>query len=175
MKDGDVTARLIYVNNGEQDDYKELERQHIDVKGAIVIAKYGSGWRGLKVQLAADHGAVGCLIYSDPRDDGYYNGDVYPKGPYRPADGVQRGSAMIMQDYGGDPETPGWGSTPGARRLPQDQAITLQKIPALPAFIRRRRSLCSRRSTGPWRPRRGAARCRSRITSGQARRWCTSS
>jgi N-acetylated-alpha-linked acidic dipeptidase len=132
VKDGDVTARLVFVNNGEQDDYKELERQHIDVKGAIVIAKYGSGWRGLKVQLAADHGAVGCLIYSDPRDDGYYNGDVYPKGPYRPADGVQRGSAMIMQYYGGDPETPGWGSTPGARRLPMDQAITLQKIPALP-------------------------------------------
>jgi N-acetylated-alpha-linked acidic dipeptidase len=132
VKDGDVTARLVFVNNGEQADYAELERQHIDVKGAIVIAKYGSGWRGLKVQLAADHGAVGCLIYSDPRDDGYYNGDVYPKGPYRPADGVQRGSAMIMQYYGGDPQTPGWGSTPGARRLPLDQAITLQKIPALP-------------------------------------------
>jgi len=132
VKDGDVTAPLVFVNNGELGDYEQLDRMGISVKGAIVIAKYGSGWRGIKVQLAADHGAVGCLIYSDPREDGYFNGDVYPKGPYRPPDGVQRGSAMIMQYYGGDPETPGWGSTPGARRLPRDQAITLQKIPALP-------------------------------------------
>ena len=132
VKDGDVTAPLVFVNNGEQDDYVQLDKMGISVKGAIVIAKYGSGWRGIKVQLAADHGAVGCLIYSDPRDDGYFNGDVYPKGPYRPAQGVQRGSAMIMQYYGGDPQTPGWGSTPGARRLPLDQVITLQKIPALP-------------------------------------------
>src|SRR5262249_19081696 len=132
VKDGDVTAPLVYVNNGELEDYKELERQHISVQGAIVIARYGSGWRGIKVQLAADHGAVGCLIYSDPHEDGYFNGDVYPKGPYRPKDGVQRGSAMIMQYYGGDPQTPGWGSTPGARRVPIDQAQTLQKIPALP-------------------------------------------
>ncbi len=132
VADGDVTAPLVYVNNGELEDYAELDRLGISVKGAIVIARYGGGWRGIKVQLAADHGAVGALIYSDPRDDGYYQGDVYPKGPYRPADGVQRGSAMVMQYYGGDPETPGWGSTPGARRLPRNQVQTLQKIPALP-------------------------------------------
>jgi N-acetylated-alpha-linked acidic dipeptidase len=132
VKDGDVTAPLVYVNNGDIDDYKELDRMGISVKGAIVIARYGGGWRGLKPQLAAEHGAVGCLIYSDPHEDGYYQGDVYPKGPYRPAEGVQRGSAMIMQYYGGDPETPGYGSTPGARRVPRDQVQTLQKIPALP-------------------------------------------
>jgi N-acetylated-alpha-linked acidic dipeptidase len=132
VADGDVTAPLVYVNNGEQEDYEQLERLGISVKGAIVIARYGGGWRGIKVQLANDHGAVGALIYSDPRDDGYFQGDVYPKGPYRPEQGVQRGSAMIMQYYGGDPETPGWGSTPGARRLPRGQVQTLQKIPALP-------------------------------------------
>ncbi|HEX4346604.1 MAG TPA: transferrin receptor-like dimerization domain-containing protein [Vicinamibacterales bacterium] len=132
VKDGDVTAPLVYVNNGEVDDYKELDRLGISVKGAIAIARYGSGWRGLKVQLAAEHGAVGCLIYSDPHEDGYFNGDVYPKGAFRPPDGVQRGSAMIMQLAGGDPQTPGWASTPGARRIPIDQAATLQKIPALP-------------------------------------------
>jgi N-acetylated-alpha-linked acidic dipeptidase len=132
VADGDVTAPLVYVNEGELADYDQLDRMGISVKGAIVIAKYGSGWRGIKVQLAHDHGAVGCLIYSDPKDDGYYNGDVYPKGPLRPPQGVQRGSAMIMQYYGGDPETPGWGSTPGARRLTRDQVQTLQKIPALP-------------------------------------------
>lgn len=132
VADGDVTGPLVYVNNGEQADYEELDRLGISVKGAIVIARYGGGWRGIKVQLAHDHGAVGALIYSDPRDDGYFQGDVYPKGPFRPAEGVQRGSAMVMQYYGGDPETPGWGSTPGARRLPRAEVQTLQKIPALP-------------------------------------------
>jgi N-acetylated-alpha-linked acidic dipeptidase len=132
VADGDVTAPLVYVNNGELEDYEQLDKLGISVKGAIVIARYGSGWRGIKVQLANDRGAVGALIYSDPRDDGYFAGDVYPKGALRPAQGVQRGSAMIMQYYGGDPETPGWGSTPGARRLPRSQVQTLQKIPALP-------------------------------------------
>ncbi len=132
VADGDVTAPLVYVNNGELEDYQQLDRMGISVKGAIVIARYGGGWRGIKVQLANDHGAVGALIYSDPRDDGYFQGDVYPKGAFRPEQGVQRGSAMIMQYYGGDPETPGWGSTPGARRLPRNQVQTLQKIPALP-------------------------------------------
>jgi N-acetylated-alpha-linked acidic dipeptidase len=132
VADGDVTAPLVYVNNGELEDYQQLDKMGISVRGAIVIARYGSGWRGIKVQLAADHGAVGALIYSDPHEDGFFQGDVYPKGPYRPPQGVQRGSAMIMQYYGGDPETPGWGSTPGARRLPRNQVQTLQKIPALP-------------------------------------------
>jgi N-acetylated-alpha-linked acidic dipeptidase len=132
VADGDVTAPLVYVNNGDKDDYDQLDKLGISVKGAIVIARYGSGWRGLKVQLAHDHGAVGAIIYSDPREDGYFQGDVYPKGPFRPAQGVQRGSAMIMQYYGGDPETPNWGSTPGARRLPRSQVQTLQRIPVLP-------------------------------------------
>ena len=132
VADGDVTAPLVYVNNGEKEDYEQLEKLGISVKGAIIIASYAGGWRGIKVQLASDHGAVGAIIYSDPREDGYFQGDVYPKGPFRPAQGVQRGSAMIMQYYGGDPETPNWGSTPGARRLPRSQVQTLQKIPALP-------------------------------------------
>jgi N-acetylated-alpha-linked acidic dipeptidase len=132
VADGDLTAPLVYVNNGELEDYQQLEKMGISVRGAIVIARYGSGWRGIKVQLAADRGAVGALIYSDPHEDGFFQGDVYPNGPYRPSQGVQRGSAMIMQYYGGDPETPGWGSTPGARRLPRNQVQTLQKIPALP-------------------------------------------
>jgi N-acetylated-alpha-linked acidic dipeptidase len=132
VADGDVTAPLVYVNNGELEDYQQLDKMGISVRGAIVIARYGSGWRGIKVQLAADHGAIGALIYSDPHEDGFFQGDVFPKGPYRPPQGVQRGSAMIMQYYGGDPETPGWGSTPGARRLPRNQVQTLQKIPALP-------------------------------------------
>jgi len=132
VADGDVTAPLVYVNNGEKEDYDQLDKLGISVKGAIVIARYGAGWRGIKVQLAADHGAVGALVYSDPHEDGYFQGDVYPAGPFRPPQGVQRGSAMIMQYYGGDPETPNWGSTPGARRLPRNQVQTLQKIPALP-------------------------------------------
>lgn len=88
--DGDVTAELVYVNYGMPDDYKELARQGVEVKGKIVITRYGHGWRGLKPKLAFEHGAVGCLIYSDPQGDGYFAGDVYPKGGYRPADGVQR-------------------------------------------------------------------------------------
>jgi N-acetylated-alpha-linked acidic dipeptidase len=94
--DGDVTAPLVYVNYGVPDDYQELERMGISVKGAIVIARYGASWRGIKPKVAAEHGAVGCLIYSDPRDDGYGEGDVFPKGAWRPPAGVQRGSVMDM-------------------------------------------------------------------------------
>jgi N-acetylated-alpha-linked acidic dipeptidase len=130
--DGDVTAPLVYVNYGLPSDYDQLARMGVSVKGKIVIARYGESWRGIKPKVAYEHGAIGCLIYSDPRDDGYYQGDVYPKGPFRPAQGVQRGSVMEMEKYPGDPETPGWGSTPGARRLPRDQAESLQKIPVLP-------------------------------------------
>jgi N-acetylated-alpha-linked acidic dipeptidase len=115
--DGDVTAELVYVNQGMPDDYKELERQGVSVKGRIVIARYGGGWRGLKPKLAYEHGAVGCLIYSDPRDDGYGAGDVYPQGGYRPRDAVQRGSVQDLTLYSGDPLTPGIGATPGAKRL----------------------------------------------------------
>src|SRR5262245_24014945 len=92
--DGDVTGELVYVNYGVPKDYEELERRGIDVKGKIVIARYGGSWRGIKPKVAAEKGAIGCLIYSDPRDDGYQQGDVYPKGPFRPADGAQRGSVM---------------------------------------------------------------------------------
>ncbi|MEO8808776.1 MAG: transferrin receptor-like dimerization domain-containing protein [Rhodanobacter sp.] len=130
--DGDVTAELVYVNQGMPDDYKELARRGIDVRGKIVITRYGGGWRGLKPKLAQQHGAVGCLIYSDPHDDGYARGDVYPKGGWRPAEGVQRGSVADMQLYPGDPLTPGTGSTPGAKRLALKDAKSLLKIPVLP-------------------------------------------
>ncbi|HJU09160.1 MAG TPA: transferrin receptor-like dimerization domain-containing protein [Rhodanobacteraceae bacterium] len=130
--DGDVTAPLVYVNYGMPDDYKELARHGVDVKGKIVIVRYGSGWRGLKPELAYQHGAVGCLIYSDPRDDGYFEGDTYPQGGWRPPEGVQRGSVAKMQMYPGDPTTPGFGSTPDAKPLPIKDAKTILKIPVLP-------------------------------------------
>ena len=130
--DGDVTAPLVYVNYGIPDDYEELERRGISVKGAIVIARYGHSWRGIKPKVAAEHGAVGCLIYSDPRDDGYSEGEVFPDGPYRPRDGVQRGSVADMPVYPGDPLTPGVGATDGAKRLPLAEAKTITKIPVLP-------------------------------------------
>ena len=130
--DGDVTAELVYVNQGMPEDYQELEREGLDVKGRIVIARYGGGWRGLKPKLAYEHGAIGCLIYSDPRDDGYGAGDVYPKGGFRPADAVQRGSVQDLTLYSGDPLTPGVGAVAGARRLALQDAKTVLKIPVLP-------------------------------------------
>jgi len=130
--DGDVTGPLVYVNYGVPDDYETLDRQGVSVKGAIVIARYGGSWRGIKPKVAAEHGAIGCLIYSDPRDDGYTPGQAFPAGPYRPKDGVQRGSVMDMPVYPGDPLTPGVGATPEAKRLPLDQAVTLTKIPVMP-------------------------------------------
>lgn len=129
--DGDVTGDLVYVNYGMPDDYDELVRLGVDVKGKIVIARYGHGWRGLKPLLAEQHGAIGCIIYSDPRDDGYFRGDTYPQGGWRPDQGVQRGSVQ-NQAYQGDPLTPGWGSTPGARRLPLKDAKGILGIPVLP-------------------------------------------
>ena len=130
--DGDVTAPLVYVNYGRPEDYEELDRLGISVRGAIVIARYGQSWRGIKPKVAAEHGAVGCLIYSDPRDDGYAAGDVFPLGPMRPGGGVQRGSVMDMPVAPGDPLTPGVGATPNARRLALSEATTLTKIPVLP-------------------------------------------
>ena len=129
---GDVTAPLVYVNYGQPEDFEYLKKQGIDVKGKIVIARYGRSWRGLKPKLAQDNGAVGCLIYSDPHEDGFFQNDVYPKGPMRPADGVQRGSVMDMALYPGDPLSPGWASEPGSKRLTRDEAKTLLKIPVLP-------------------------------------------
>ena len=130
--DGDVTAPLVFVNYGVPADYEELTRRGIDVKGKIVIAKYGGSWRGIKPKVAAEHGAVGCIIYSDPRNDGYYQGDVYPTGAWRNENGVQRGSVMDMPVFPGDPLTPGVGATKNAKRLALRDATTLTKIPVLP-------------------------------------------
>ena len=130
--DGDVTADLVFVNRGIPADYDELEKMGIDVKGKIVIAKYGGSWRGIKPKVAYEHGAVGCIIYSDPADDGYGAGDVYPEGAYRPKDGVQRGSVMDMPVAPGDPLTPGIGATKDAKRLSIKDAPTIMKIPVLP-------------------------------------------
>src|SRR6185295_9169923 len=130
--DGDVTGELVYVNFGVPKDYEELERRGIDVKGKIVIARYYGSWRGIKPKVAAEHGAIGCIIYSDPHEDGFFQGDVYPKGPYRGALGAQRGSVMDMPLYPGDPLTPGVGATEDAKRLPIKEAPTLTKIPVLP-------------------------------------------
>jgi N-acetylated-alpha-linked acidic dipeptidase len=130
--DGDVTADLVYVNYGIPEDYEQLAKLGIDVKGRIVIARYGRSWRGIKPKVAQEHGAIGCIIYSDPRDDGYYAGDVYPAGPFRPEQGVQRGSVMDMPVYPGDPLTPGWASERGSRKLERADAKTLLRIPVLP-------------------------------------------
>jgi N-acetylated-alpha-linked acidic dipeptidase len=129
---GDVTAPLVYVNYGVPEDYDYLKQKGIDVAGKIVIARYGKSWRGVKPKVAQEHGAVGCLIYSDPRDDGYFQGDVYPKGAYRPAQGVQRGSVIDMALYPGDPLSPGWASEKGSKRLTRAEAKSLLKIPVMP-------------------------------------------
>lgn len=130
--DGDVTGPLVYVNYGRPEDYDQLDRLGISVKGALVIARYGGSWRGIKPKVAGERGAIGCLIYSDPRDDGYFDGDVFPNGPMRNKDGVQRGSVMDMPVYPGDPLTPGIGATKDAKRLALRDATTLTKIPVLP-------------------------------------------
>jgi N-acetylated-alpha-linked acidic dipeptidase len=130
--DGDVTGELVYVNYGVPKDYEVLARHGIDVEGKIVIARYGGSWRGIKPKVAAEHGAIGCLIYSDPRDDGFYEGDVYPKGAFRSEQSVQRGSVADMPLYSGDPLTPGIGATQNAKRLDIKTAPTLTKIPTLP-------------------------------------------
>ncbi len=130
--DGDVTAPLVYANFGLPEDYEELARMGVSVKGAIVITRYGQSWRGIKPKVAAEHGAIGCLVYSDPKDDGYSEGEVFPEGPWRPKDGVQRGSVADMPLYPGDPLTPGVGATPGAKRLSLKEAQTITKIPVLP-------------------------------------------
>jgi N-acetylated-alpha-linked acidic dipeptidase len=131
--DGDVTAPLVFVNYGLPEDYEKLDRLGISVKGAIVIAKYLHSWRGIKPKVAAEHGAIGCLIYSEPQDDGYTRDNVFPAGPMRPADGVQRGSVMDFPSSSpGDPLTPGVGATPGAKRLALKDAKSITKIPVLP-------------------------------------------
>jgi len=130
--DGDATGEVVYVNYGMPADYDRLEKMGISVKGKIVLARYGGGWRGIKPKVAYEHGAVGCLIYSDPRDDGYFQGDVYPAGPFRPEQGVQRGSVMDMPVHPGDPLSPGWASEPGAKKLAQADSATILEIPVMP-------------------------------------------
>jgi len=130
--DGDVTGDLVFVNFGLPEDYEVLERKGIDVKGKIVIAKYGRSWRGIKPKVAQEHGAIGCIIYADPMEDGYFQGDVYPKGAFKNEFGVQRGSVMDMPVYCGDPSTPGYASTKDAKRLTHQEAPNLLKIPVLP-------------------------------------------
>ena len=130
--DGDVTADLVYVNYGLPEDYEQLDQMGVDVTGKVVIAKYGRSWRGIKPKVAQEHGAIGCIIYSDPADDGYFQGDVYPKGPFRNEYGVQRGSVVDMPIYPGDPLTPGISSTKDAKRLERSEAPSLLKIPVLP-------------------------------------------
>jgi N-acetylated-alpha-linked acidic dipeptidase len=130
--DGDVTGDLVYANYGIPADYEILERNGVDVKGKIVITRYGGSWRGIKPKVAAEHGAIGCIIYSDPKDDGYGQGDVYPKGAYRNENGAQRGSVMDMPVHPGDPLTPGIGATADAKRLDLKDADVITKIPVLP-------------------------------------------
>ena len=130
--DGEVEGELVFVNYGIPEDYEILERHGIDVKGKIVIAKYGKSWRGIKPKLAGEKGAIGTIIYSDPADDGYGAGDTYPRGPFKHESGVQRGSVMDMPTYPGDVLTPGIGATKNAKRLAIDKAPTITKIPVLP-------------------------------------------
>lgn len=130
--DGDVTGKLVYANFGMPKDYEVLESKGISVKGKIVLTRYGGGWRGLKPKLAAEHGAIGCLIYSDPHEDGYFQEEVYPKGPMRNENGVQRGSVADMPIMAGDALTPGYGAVPGAKQIPLSQATTIMKIPVMP-------------------------------------------
>ncbi len=130
--DGDVTAPLVYVNYGVVADYEDLAREGVSVKGAIVIARYGESWRGIKPKLAAEHGAIGCIIYSDPADDGYNQQLPFPKGPMRPSEGVQRGSVLDAPLYPGDPLTPGVGATKDATRLKLQDAQSIPKIPVFP-------------------------------------------
>src|SRR3979490_2810276 len=131
--DGDVTARFVFVNYGLPEEYEKLDRLGISVKGAIVIAKYYHSWRGVKPKVAAEHGAIGCLIYSEPQDDGYTRDNVFPQGPMRNPDGGQRGRVMdFASARPGDPLTPGVGATPDAKRLSLKEAKSITKIPVLP-------------------------------------------
>jgi N-acetylated-alpha-linked acidic dipeptidase len=131
-RDGDVTGRVVYANYGTPEDYRVLEERGISVKGAIVLVRYGANFRSVKPRVAAEHGAIGVLLFSDPRDDGYARGDTYPKGPTRPADGVQRGTVNDAPIQVGDPQTPGYGAVPGAKLVPLDQLTVLTKVPTLP-------------------------------------------
>lgn len=130
---GDVTAPLVYVNYGLPDDYAALKKIKVDVKGKIVIARYGRSFRGVKAKVAEENGAVGLVIYSDPADDGYTQGDVYPNGPWRPETSAQRGSVMYLFQYPGDPLTPGQPAIKGTPRLKEnDPTLNIPRIPVQP-------------------------------------------
>lgn len=149
---GDITAPLVYVNYGLPNDYEALKKAGVDVKGKIVIARYGNSFRGVKAKVAEDHGAVGLIIYSDPADDGYAQGDVYPKGPWRPESSAQRGSVQFLFIHPGDPLTPGTPAIPGTPRLKKEEAKNLPRIPVQPiSYGDARRLLQPLR--GPERPR----------------------
>ena len=134
--DGDVTAQLIYVNKGLPEDYQMLAKQGISVEGKICIARYGGSYRGVKAKVAGDNGAVGLILYSDPADDGYIRGDVYPRGPWRSDDAIQRGTVKYIFQHASDPLTPGWAATKDAERLSIDEATDLPKIPVAPIAYR---------------------------------------
>jgi len=133
---GDVTGEIVYVNFGIPADYETLQKLGIEVKGKIVLARYGGSWRGIKPKVAAEHGAIACIIYSDPHEDGYFQGEVYPDGPFRGWGMIQRGSVMDMPRYPGDPSTPGRPSKPGVERLPMDKIETFAPIPVQPLSYR---------------------------------------
>src|SRR5215218_713456 len=149
---GDVTGPVVYANYGLPDDYEDLKKTGVDVKGKIVIVRYGNSFRGVKAKVAEDHGAVGCIIYSDPEDDGYMQGDVFPKGPWRPVASGQRGSVQYLFDYPGDPLTPGKPAIPGVARLKPEEASDLTRIPVQPISYDAARAILSVLK-GPVRPR----------------------
>lgn len=149
---GDVTGPVVYANYGLPNDYDELKKAGVDVKGKIVIVRYGNSFRGVKAKVAEDNGAIGCIIYSDPEDDGYMQGDVFPKGPWRPVASGQRGSVQYLFDYPGDPLTPGRPSIPGEPRLKPEEATDLTRIPVQPIAYDVARTILSQLK-GPVRPR----------------------
>jgi N-acetylated-alpha-linked acidic dipeptidase len=167
---GDVTGDIVYVNFGVPADYDTLKALGVDVKGKIVLARYGGSWRGIKPKVAAEHGAIGCIIYSDPHEDGYYQGDAYPHGPFRAAGMIQRGSVMDMPRYPGDPSTPNRPSKPGVDRLPMDKITTLAPIPVQPMSYRDAQKILERLggpiAPEPWR---GSLPITYHVGPGQAR------
>ena len=149
---GDVTAPVVYANYGLPNDYDDLKKAGVDVKGKIVIVRYGNSFRGVKAKVAEDRGAIGVIIYSDPEDDGYMQGDVFPKGPWRPVASGQRGSVQYLFEYPGDPLTPGRPSIPGEPRLKPEEATDLTRLPVQPIAYDVARTILSQLK-GPLRPR----------------------
>src|SRR5271168_2253572 len=129
---GEVTAPVVYVNYGTQEDYRTLASSGVHVEGKIVLARYGKGYRGIKAKLADEHKAAALILFSDPKDDGSGAGETYPNGPWRPMSGTQRGSIVYTQLYPGDPLTPGVAATPSAKRLTPADAASRPRIPTMP-------------------------------------------